>query len=313
MLDARLNREPLTVFATIAIVLALSSATLALGVVTITGQVSLAPSAATMQPISRATIATIPSRSVDVARTAPEVRAMPQQISAQQRGGGIEGVLYDQFGGLLPGAAVALTALSSGTTQSTMTDRNGAFAFRSLPAGDYEMVTELPGFMIVRNVIRVEAGEAVRRHITLPIGSISETISVTCSTASSARPAAPTSTVSPGVPERRGRGSWRIEPKIPAVFTGGIGGQILAPAKLVDDWPQCPTDAPARATRVQLAGRIGIDGVLTDLHDVSEQADQAYVSSALEAVREWRFSPTQLNGAPIEVNISITVHYSADR
>jgi hypothetical protein len=56
-------------------------------------------------------------------------------------------------------------------------------------------------------------------------------------------------------------------------------------------------------------GRIGIDGLFTDLHDVSANAQPEYVASAMEAARRWVFTPTLLNGAPIEENNSVTVDY----
>jgi len=62
-------------------------------------------------------------------------------------------------------------------------------------------------------------------------------------------------------------------------------------------------------TVVRLAGRIGIDGLFTDLHDVSN-VPAPYVASAMDASRQWVFTPTLLNGVPIEVNISVTVRYS---
>ncbi len=68
------------------------------------------------------------------------------------------------------------------------TDRGGSFAFRALAAGDYELVTDLPGFTTVKNVIRAEPGAAVRRHITLPLGTLEETILVTCGVADLPRP-----------------------------------------------------------------------------------------------------------------------------
>jgi periplasmic protein TonB len=64
------------------------------------------------------------------------------------------------------------------------------------------------------------------------------------------------------------------------------------------------------ATVVRLVGRVGIDGLFSDLHSVSADVQPAYAASALEASRQWVFTPTLLNGAPIEVNMSITVSYS---
>ena len=64
------------------------------------------------------------------------------------------------------------------------------------------------------------------------------------------------------------------------------------------------------AATVTLNGRIGMDGYLLDLKDVSSTpADAAFVASALEAARQWEFNPTLLNGAPVETNITITIRY----
>ena len=81
------------------------------------------------------------------------------------------------------------------------------------------------------------------------------------------------------------------------------------PRKLSHTNPVCPTGVTPEPTVVRLAGRIGIDGLFTDLHDVSN-VPAPYVASAMDASRQWVFTPTLLNGAPIEVNISVTVSYS---
>jgi len=163
----------------------------------------------------------------------------------------------------------------------------------------------------VKVVIRAEPGATVRRHITLPVGTLEETIQVICSAASlaPARPSAPGGSATPGAANRQAAGPRGSEPKIPSTFTGGIGGQIKVPRKLSHTNPVCPTGVPPDATVVRLAGRIGIDGLFTDLHDVSNMP-APYVASAMDAARQWVFTPTLLNGAPIEVNISVTVHYS---
>jgi hypothetical protein len=74
--------------------------------------------------------------------------------------------------------------------------------------------------------------------------------------------------------------------------------------------PVCPTGVTPQSTIVRLAGRIGIDGQISDLRDTGTEAQAGYVASALEASRQWRFRPTLLNDAPIEANIRVTVHYS---
>jgi beta-lactamase regulating signal transducer with metallopeptidase domain len=309
MLNARVNREPLTVFMRAATVAVIAVATVSVGVVTLSGDAG-APTAAPARVVPsgiRPVPPAVPERpaSASVLRVA---RAATQVGGAQ--GGTIGGVLYDQYGGLLPGAAVKLTAVGAGALQNGVTDRSGSFVFKDLTPGDYELVTDLPGFISVKNVIRAEPGAIVRRHITLPIGTLEETVHVTCTRSDTAalRPTAPTASATPG--PGPGAGPRGVEPKIPSTFTGGIGGQISVPRKVAHANPACPSGAVPEPTVVRLEGRVGIDGLFSDLHSVSTEAHPAYVASALEASRRWAFSPTLLNGAPIEVIMRITVSYS---
>jgi hypothetical protein len=292
MLNARLNHEPLTTALRAATVVAIAAVAASVGVVTLSGSTG--------------------------GIVAPDVRLVPAPsqpaapaVPAQAKGGSIEGVLYDQFGGLLPGASVRLTQLTTGQSQTSLSDRGGSFAFTGLAAGDYDLVTDLPGFISVKNTIRAEPGTAVRRHITLPIGTLEETIHVTCGVASlnASRPSAPAASATPGAAQREQRSPRGTEPKIPSTFTGGIGGQIKVPMKVSHTNPACPTGVTPENTVVRLAGRIGIDGLFTDLREVSS-VQAPYVASAMDAARQWVFTPTLLNGAPIEVNIRVTVSYN---
>jgi beta-lactamase regulating signal transducer with metallopeptidase domain len=311
MLAARVNREPLSSVVRATTVALLAAVTMSIGVATVSGNTDV-PARPDVHLTSAGTLPVLagnpnpPAVEPDVAR-APAPAAQSQPAS-----GIIEGVLYDQYGGLLPGASVRLTPVGDSSSQNTLTDRGGSFVFRGLAAGDYELVTDLPGFTPVKNVIRAELATTVRRHIILPIGTVQETVHVTCASSDllSTRPGAPTASTTPGRAERQPAGRFRIEPKIPSTFTGGIGGQIKAPVKLVHTNPVCPTGVTAQSTVVKLAGRIGIDGEFSDLHDIGTDAQPGYVASAMEAARQWRFRPTLLNDAPIEVNISVTVSYS---
>ncbi len=59
--------------------------------------------------------------------------------------------------------------------------------------------------------------------------------------------------------------------------------------------------------RVELRAIIATDGSIQSLQVVS--GDPLFIQSALEAVRQWRYRPTILNGQPVEVETSITVIY----
>jgi periplasmic protein TonB len=58
---------------------------------------------------------------------------------------------------------------------------------------------------------------------------------------------------------------------------------------------------------VILRARIGTDGEVRDLQLVS--GNPLLARSALEAVGEWRYRPTMLNGQAVEVETQITVHF----
>jgi periplasmic protein TonB len=67
----------------------------------------------------------------------------------------------------------------------------------------------------------------------------------------------------------------------------------------------------ARATHlsgtVRLQAIIGTDGTVRDLDVLS--GSPILARAAVEAVRQWRYRPTLLNGAPVEVETYITVNF----
>ncbi len=60
--------------------------------------------------------------------------------------------------------------------------------------------------------------------------------------------------------------------------------------------------------RVELRAIIGTDGAIQSLQIVA--GDPLFDRSALEAVQQWRYRPTILNGQPVEIDTYITVIYS---
>jgi periplasmic protein TonB len=63
-----------------------------------------------------------------------------------------------------------------------------------------------------------------------------------------------------------------------------------------------------RTGRVELRAVIATDGSIQSLRVVS--GDPGFYQSALDAVGQWRYRPTVLNGNPVEVDTFITVIYS---
>jgi len=57
---------------------------------------------------------------------------------------------------------------------------------------------------------------------------------------------------------------------------------------------------------------ISKEGTVTDAKVISA-SDPLLVPGVVEAVRQWIYRPTLLNGQPVEVTTTITVNFSLDR
>ncbi len=66
-----------------------------------------------------------------------------------------------------------------------------------------------------------------------------------------------------------------------------------------------------RSGRVELRAIIGTDGTVQSLEAVG--GDPMFYQSAMEAVRQWRYTPTLLNGQQVQVDTYITVIYHLQR
>ncbi len=66
-----------------------------------------------------------------------------------------------------------------------------------------------------------------------------------------------------------------------------------------------------RAGRVELRAVIATDGTIQSLQVAS--GDPLFYQSAMDAVRQWRYRPTVLNGEPVEIDTFITVIYNINR
>jgi protein TonB len=105
-----------------------------------------------------------------------------------------------------------------------------------------------------------------------------------------------------------------VTPARPNVGFGGtpvrVGGAIRQPAKTRHVNPEYPPIA--QSSRVQgvviLEAVIGDDGRIVDTRVLRSipLLDQA----ALDAVRQWEFTPTMLNGQPVPVIMTVTVQFT---
>ncbi|MEO8481231.1 MAG: TonB family protein [Acidobacteriota bacterium] len=97
---------------------------------------------------------------------------------------------------------------------------------------------------------------------------------------------------------------------LPPVAPIRPGGVIKAPGKIHDVVPVYPTIAKAAHVQgtVILEATIAKDGSVRDVRVLS--APQMLDDAALTAVRQWRYTPSLLNGQPVEVLMTVTVRFA---
>ena len=91
-----------------------------------------------------------------------------------------------------------------------------------------------------------------------------------------------------------------------------IGGNIMAPMKLVDVRPTYPEALQAAGIGgvVTMEALIGTDGTVRDVTPISSPHPELE-RAAMDAVRQWEFSTTFLNCMPIEVKMKVTANFVA--
>jgi protein TonB len=89
-----------------------------------------------------------------------------------------------------------------------------------------------------------------------------------------------------------------------------VGGEIRPPQRIHHVAPRYP--AIAQASRVEgvviLEAVIEEDGSVRDVRVLKSK--QLLEEAAIEAVRQWRFTPTMLNGQPVPVVMTVTVSFT---
>lgn len=200
----------------------------------------------------------------------------------------LSGSVYDPTGGVLPGVKVTVADARQNKLEA-VTDASGRFEFPSVAPGTYALQAELPGFRALHNDFELRTARDWDRAITLQVGDVREQINVrqprpTGQTASPARSPSPLR----------------------------IGGNIRTPRKLVNVPPVYPASMreAGREGVVQMEAVIGVDGAVHAIRVLSANIHPDFAVAAVDAVRQWRFDPTLLNGEPVEVTMVVTVAFS---
>ena len=204
----------------------------------------------------------------------------------------LSGEVYDASGGVLPGVELTLEDVTQMKFKA-VTNATGRFAFANVQPGRYVLSASLMGFRALRQEFDLRTARDWERVITLQVGDLRESITV-----SSSRTAPPAAAAAPKGPDRL-----------------RIGGNIKAPRKLVDVRPVYPVSMreAGREGSVPLEAIIGQDGNVSSVRVVSAEVHPDFAIAAVDAVRQWKFSPTLLNGKPVEVVMSVKIDFKLDQ
>jgi TonB family protein len=201
----------------------------------------------------------------------------------------LAGSVYDPTGAVLPGVELTLEDANQ-LKWPVVSDAAGRFEFPGIQPGRYVLAASLAGFRPLRHEFELKTSRDWDRAVMLQVGEVSESITVRES-----RLAAPP-------PSSRPQGAPPIR----------VGGNIRVPLKLQDVRPAYPAAmrAAGREGVVPIEAIIDRDGMVSSVRVLSAQVHPDFAIAAADAVRQWRFSPTLLNGVPVEVVMTVKVAFN---
>ena len=218
--------------------------------------------------------------------------AMNQLLAptAQQAGSAkLFGTVSDASQARVPNATIVVSNKEGGIKEITSSSAAGEFEFRILPLGRYSVEVRTGGFRPFQQALELHANEPRELHVVLEVGEVAETVNVVAK----APPAAP--------PDTRSGPPRRIR----------VGGNVQATKLVHRVQPIYPEQAQVQGIQgtVLIEAVILKDGSMGTMRVLNKLADPDLVASAVEAVKNWRYEPTLLNGQPIEVVTTITVNF----
>src|SRR5690242_13017755 len=105
------------------------------------------------------------------------IAAVP--VFAQQFRGSLSGRVIDQQEGVIPNAKIVATETETGAKFNTVTNTDGTYVLPFLPPGPYAVSAEAAGFKrYVNNQVRIATNEREQLDITLVVGTVDQSVTV---------------------------------------------------------------------------------------------------------------------------------------
>jgi TonB family protein len=108
--------------------------------------------------------------------------------------------------------------------------------------------------------------------------------------------------------------SAEVATRVHLEFLGdGSAGQIQQALLIYRTEAEYPIEAKRAGVqgKVTLAATIGTDGAVKSVKGLS--GDPLLIAAAEEAVRQWRYRPTMLNGQPVETETQVVVNFAREK
>jgi beta-lactamase regulating signal transducer with metallopeptidase domain len=221
----------------------------------------------------------------------------------------LAGVVRDASGGAVPKALVTVYLTGSDRREFIKTNEVGEFSFSPIPEGKYKVTVAQPGFALATmEGVEVSAVQPQRLSITLAMGQIRETMTVTGE--------GPRGGIVGGVPGGiQGGVAGGVQSAGGTPQRIKVGGNAQAARQVAKVNPVYPPSCKAEGVEgsVVLKTVISKTGEPLELKALNELVDKRLVEASIEAVRQWRWQPTLLNGNPVEVITEVQVNFTLSK
>ena len=216
-------------------------------------------------------------------------------LKAQQASPGtavIAGTVIDPSGAVVPNASMTITNSESGWEQVASANAAGAYSFAGIPAGHYMIEARSAGFAKFQAAdVAVVSGGKVQVDARLSVGRVNQVVTVA---------------------GQSGAKSATSQPSVSGAKPIRVGGMVQAARIIRQVKPIYPADLQEQGVQgsVLLNAVISKEGVPLNLSIVNPAVNSVFIAAAIDAVNQWRYQPSLLNGEPIEVLTTIQVDFT---
>ena len=105
-----------------------------------------------------------------------------QQGWSQETRAAVSGRVVDSTGAVVPGVPIRLLHLATGVSRATESNASGNYSAPLLPIGIYQVTAEKVGFRRFGQNIELRTADEVQLDITLEVGAMTESITITAET-----------------------------------------------------------------------------------------------------------------------------------